>query len=106
MRQLLGGLSSLGIALLFVSRGMYLPSLFFALSAAVNLLFFYQRHKVARSVDFLATQAEVAPPIQLEPELEEAIRIIAASSKIEAIKEVRRLSGANLKAAKDYVESL
>ena len=44
--------------------------------------------------------------VTLEPELEESLRVIARSSKIAAIKRVRELTGASLKVAKDYVDTL
>ena len=46
-------------------------------------------------------------PIELSEELTQDIRLIAQSgSKIEAIKHVKRLTGAGLKECKDFVDAL
>ncbi|MCA9835721.1 MAG: ribosomal protein L7/L12 [Trueperaceae bacterium] len=44
--------------------------------------------------------------LPLSQELEDAIKTIKSRSKIEAIREVRALTGLSLREAKDYVESL
>jgi ribosomal protein L7/L12 len=47
------------------------------------------------------------PPVRLDPAAEQEMRqLVAQGQKIEAIKQVRQLTGLGLKEAKDYVESL
>lgn len=45
-------------------------------------------------------------PLPLSPELEEALRTIKKQSPIEAIRELKALTGLSLREAKDYIDSL
>ena len=47
-----------------------------------------------------------AERLELTPDVEDAIRLIAQQDKLEAIRTVRKLTGAGLKKAKTYVDGL